>query len=147
MRTPYGLLCALDRVRLVRRLDLIEELDELRERERPLAGGVRVDDSRRKMDTFEAENEIRLIELLAFQGPGAVAGDIEPGSASGVECFVERRYRPEVVEPERGDFDLRGRARAEDRLCERASEAVSGADEDDLENVRSLGGLSGQHGG
>jgi hypothetical protein len=42
---------------------------------------------------------------------------------------------------------LRRRARAEDRLRKWASEAVSGADEDDLQNVRSLGALSGRHGG
>jgi hypothetical protein len=126
---------ALERVSVGRELRLAQELDELRQRERALARGMRVDDRRRDVNPLEAEDEVGSGQVLAAEGLRPVSGDVDLQPFGGDERLSQRADGAEVVQPVGVQLEWEPAAeRANQALGERASEAVARADQVEAED-------------
>ena len=76
-----------------------EQSDELRQGERSLGPGFRVHDSCGEMVTFEAENEIGVLEICPCEARGPVCGQIRSESSRELDRFDECASGTEFERP------------------------------------------------
>lgn len=125
------------------RLDLPQELDELRERERPLRTRSTVDDGGCDVGPFEAQHEVGGGEVRLAEVPAPVRAEVEPHRRRGFDCLRERRNRPERERSARQDLDGKplGEISKQD-LGKRTPKTIPGAQDDEPEGgVRGHGCL------
>lgn len=117
-----------------RRGGVLEVRHEFGEQERPVACGVRVQDSGRGVDQLEPDDEIGVPKVLADERAATMAGKVDAVRVRELDRFRERRQRIEAEGAVRlhVNADIAGSG-AEDALRKRAPEPVARADEDDLE--------------
>ena len=113
---------------------LLQERDELRQREGPSNRRLPVDHSGAHVDLLEPKHEIGSGELDVGELPCAVIRKVEPGRRGELDRLRQGRHRAQVEQPERVGPNLKSGALEQGR-CERAPKAVPGADESDVEEV------------
>jgi hypothetical protein len=88
------------------------------------------------VDALEPEHEVGSRQILALQRPRAVPGDVHLQPFGGDERLSERADRSEVVEPVGVKVERQAASeRANQALRQRASKAVSGADQVEAEDA------------
>jgi SAM-dependent methyltransferase len=126
---------------VVRRLRLcVEQLDELREQERPLSWCTCFEHGGTDVSTLEADDHVGVAEVGAHEGAGAVSREVESEPIGLLERRAKWRRAVEVERPQRAHLD--GQVTDElldDRGRERAPEAVARADDHELEARRHFG--------
>lgn len=114
----------------------LEQGHELGHGERALATGPAVGDRGREVEVLETEHEVRLGEIDVPDAPRAVAAEIEVERRSELERFGQHTHGAEIECA--GGRRPNGQALREPpqhTFSDRAPEAVSGADEDDIEGL------------
>src|SRR5918992_2714754 len=130
-----------DRIRFGRRIDLFEQLDQLRQSERPRLGCAGIQDRGCHVDALEADHEVGILQTLPCQGPCLVGGHVEPQPLRLGGRFREHGTAVDVAKSERRGLerDIGGK-RSRQVLGEGAPEAVPRADEGDAKGVGGGGG-------
>ncbi len=116
------------------RVDLFEQLSQLRKQERPLGRNPARHDGGGYVERLEADREIGSDQIARRDRPGPVPSEIDTECVRGEQRLRQGGSRPEVERAERSHSDWKVlRLPAEKLNCKWASGTIPGADEDDLE--------------
>src|SRR5213592_2156772 len=92
--------CSLDDRRRLKRLpNRLQQLDQLRKRERMLDSGVPIDGRRVHVPTLEPQYQVDALEIDLGYASRAVFGEVEPKRPCDVERLRESSARAEIDDP------------------------------------------------
>lgn len=119
----------LDRIAKSLRGRLLEQLDELGQREHAVAARPAVHDRGCNVSLLEPDHEVGAAQVFSGQGPRPVLRNVEPENGSRLDRLRERGRRAELERPERAHpHGQVGKQITQETLRDRAASAVPGAE-------------------